>query len=301
MASLKRNQLACLIVLLPVVVALSCGHRDYDPGVENITEALSITIPTFFTIDRVNIDGQGDATSAGHHYLEVTPDWGVRLGIAPGQVFRKTVFSFRVTAKEVLFETVRQSGNVPIIRQVTDKRETATIDAVAGSTAQVTIWLTQILGYSNRSLPPGQPRYQFAADACVQGTSCEKAAQRSTEVQLQQLRAQLLRVWHGRYTCGQGESGVDVSLTQMTDSGAIRGTFSFFNLPRMHNTQPGSFAVTGQFDSSANILRVDPAGWINQPAGWTALGFTASPNADWSHMEGNITGFRGCGQIFLDR
>jgi hypothetical protein len=117
---------------------------------------------------------------------------------------------------------------------------------------------------------------------------------------MQQLRNSLLGIWHGRYIYGQGETGVDVSLTEMTDSGAIRGTFSFFNMPGMHNAASGKFVITGKFDSSSNSLHVDPAGWISNPANWVALGFSASPNADWTHLEGNITGGR-CGQIFLNK
>jgi hypothetical protein len=116
----------------------------------------------------------------------------------------------------------------------------------------------------------------------------------------QQLRGQALGVWYGRYLCGQGESGVEVSLTEISSDGVIHGTFQFFNMPGMHNTQPGKYSVVGVFDVSGNTLRVDPVGWIDQPGGYVMVGFTGSLNASGTHLGGNINNIS-CGQIYLDK
>jgi hypothetical protein len=113
-------------------------------------------------------------------------------------------------------------------------------------------------------------------------------------------RANLLRVWHGKYQCYQGDTAVDVTLTDMTEGYVLSGTFSFFNLPGMSNAQPGSYSVTGKFDPLANTLVIDPVGWINRPAGYTMIGFTVSPNSDWTRFDGNIRG-PGCTTITLHK
>jgi hypothetical protein len=69
---------------------------------------------------------------------------------------------------------------------------------------------------------------------------------------------------------------VELSLTGLTDSGEIRGTFSFYN-----SYARGSYSVTGAYDRRTNTLRVDPAGWIQQPPaylGYSPAGFLGSPN-----------------------
>jgi len=297
-----RRTVLCFALLL-LIWAFSCGRRERTandrPNTADITDSLSIRIPTYFSISDVKIEGQANDINPGQLFGGFSfSDWAVVIGRGPDEVFMKTIFSFTAMANEPLFEAVRQIGNTSIIREVTEKGESGTLECVAGSKLHGDALVTSIIDCG--ALPAGQPRSYIAQDACVERSSCEKAAENALLAQMQQLRNSLLGIWHGRYIYGQGETGVDVSLTEMTDSGAIRGTFSFFNMPGMHNAASGKFVITGKFDSSSNSLHVDPAGWISNPANWVALGFSASPNADWTHLEGNITGGR-CGQIFLNK
>jgi hypothetical protein len=48
---------------------------------------------------------------------------------------------------------------------------------------------------------------------------------------LELARGTLLGVWRGSYVCAQGETGVELSFTDIHDDGVVSGTFNFFNLP----------------------------------------------------------------------
>jgi len=293
-----------IVVLVSLLGVMGCrgnnDSRDQDkPSEEDIENVLETKLPTYFTYTDVKIEGQAPDTSAGPLYGGISfSDWSFVIGRGPDEEYMRSVFSFTATANEPLFDTIKEIGTTPIIRQVTEKGASATLECAAGSRIIQNVLVTSLIDCG--VLPAGEPQSHIAQDACVEGTSCEKAAENAMEAQVQQLRSRLLGVWHGRYTCVQGETGVDVSLTEMTDSGAIRGTFSFFNLPGMHNAASGEFVITGKFDSSSNSLHVDPAGWISNPANYIAAGFNASPNDEWTHLEGNIN-FRGCSQIVLDK
>jgi hypothetical protein len=88
---------------------------------------------------------------------------------------------------------------------------------------------------------------------------------------IRQARAALLGVWRGHYLCGQGETGAEVSFTEMSDAGEVRGVFRFFNLPGHSNALPGAYYVAGRYDVASHALRMEPTAWIQQPPGYIAL------------------------------
>jgi hypothetical protein len=129
---------------------------------------------------------------------------------------------------------------------------------------------------------------------------------RISQEQTEQVRIgdKLLGVWRGQYSCLLGQGGVvELSLTGLTDGGEIRGTFLFYN-----SYARGSYSVTGAYDRRTNTLRVDPAGWIQQPPaylGYSPAGFLGSPNKAATHFEGSFIGqaaaASGCTRIILNK
>jgi hypothetical protein len=117
---------------------------------------------------------------------------------------------------------------------------------------------------------------------------------------LQEIRGKLLGRWRGAYVCGQGQTAVDVVLTDMSQSGEITGTFNFGNLPGRHNAKSGSFHMRGYYSVASETLRMQPAGWISRPSGYAAAGFSASPDLHWRRLSGWME-LAGCGAISLDR
>jgi tetratricopeptide (TPR) repeat protein len=109
----------------------------------------------------------------------------------------------------------------------------------------------------------------------------------------------LVGSWQGQYICGQGVTGVAVSVTAAAANGDVSGTFRFFNLPGRHNARDGEFAYIGNYDTVTTTFHIVPIGWIHLAAGYTAVGFTARIDGSNHHMNGSID-TRGCGAIKLD-
>src|SRR4051812_14921427 len=61
------------------------------------------------------------------------------------------------------------------------------------------------------------------------------------------IRDVLLGLWRGSYVCRQGETAVELSLTDM-EGDDVRGTFKFFNRPGQTNVLPGEYNVKGSYN-----------------------------------------------------
>ncbi len=126
------------------------------------------------------------------------------------------------------------------------------------------------------------------------------ALPRANTTYLRQLRAQIPGTWQGAYSCRQGDTGVRLELTRVSDDGEIDGTFAFYNLPGQGNAKPGKFSILGIYNASSNALEVDPVAWVEQPPGYSMVGFNVIPSADWSRLSGRVY-TTGCSEIELRR
>jgi len=290
------------VVLVIVLLPIHLASAQDKPSTAQIQDALSVKLPAFLTLSNVKIRGQAPDTSPGQVVLFLTQDWRPAIGIGPSDPFMKTVFSVSITADEALFEKDRQVGNLIVLRRVVDKGDTLSLNGIAASQQHGNLLVTSIVGF-DQDLPPGRPRSNFARTSVIAGTPEADAAiaqaSNAAKENVQSIRDSLLGVWHGYYVCGQGRTGGELSLTEMTDQGTISGTFKFFNLPGMHNAQPGSYAVSGKYDFAAKSLRIDPAGWIDHPHDYTAIPMVFPMITDWTKIEGRVLG--GCKEIILSK
>lgn len=71
------------------------------------------------------------------------------------------------------------------------------------------------------------------------------------------------RTWRGSYVCGQGESGLEVTLRPL-GQGRLAGTLSFFPLPANPTVPRGCFRVTGQADAAGGI-ELRGSQWVRRP------------------------------------
>ena len=118
---------------------------------------------------------------------------------------------------------------------------------------------------------------------------------------LQTARNALLGVWRGSYVCAQGETGVELSFTQLHTDGVVVGTFSFFNLPGHNNSESGEYTLIGRLDVGTGELFVNPGRWIRQPPGYAPVGFSASFASANRILGRVIANFPGCSQIYADK
>jgi hypothetical protein len=110
---------------------------------------------------------------------------------------------------------------------------------------------------------------------------------------------QLSGIWTGSYHCAQGDTAVTVVLT-VEDGGAAHGTFAFGNLPGRSNVNPGKYLIEGRYDERSDSRQMEPAGWIDQPPGYTQVGFAVTyvRRAQW--LRGRIQ-WNSCSTIVLQK
>jgi hypothetical protein len=95
--------------------------------------------------------------------------------------------------------------------------------------------------------------------------------------------------WHGSYTCFQGGSGLNLSITAK-GGGQLTAVFSFFALASNPGQPSGSFVMTGSVSGSSVTL--NPEYWIHQPEGYSMVQLTGTQSGN--HFSGSVTGGAGC-------
>ncbi|MBU2959198.1 hypothetical protein Q4511_14130 [Paracoccus sp. 1_MG-2023] len=156
----------------------------------------------------------------------------------------------------------------------------------------------------------GRPKDFFDPAALVVGS--KEAARFQAEVQvraddeearLEELLAalsdRLPGVWKGEYLCGQGSTGLTVTINDIATLDGISGVFHFYGIERNANDVPdGKYEIAISYDDAENILVARPRAWIEKPSGYQMVGFTTRLSAD--EMEGSVN-YGGCGSLRLVR
>jgi hypothetical protein len=279
-----------LIVTICIAVALA-GCGEDKPGKAQIKNGLIDHVPGIYAIGSISIDAQANVGDS------VTPAY-------------KTRFSVVLSPKEPLYEQAPPVEGVRLIRLVRKDGESFKLYGVALSNRQGEGWTT-LIEFEER-FPDGAPRSDFPAGALVQDTAEAKAAinkvledrkiaieQRATK--LHRLRDSLVGIWRGQFVCGQSEGGAELTISEMSETGAIRGSHKFFSLPGRKNLLPGEFAVVGSVNIDTNLMTVQPAGWIHQPPGYDSLGYAGQLEANGTAFEGKFPGVTGCTTIALKK
>lgn len=162
-----------------------------------------------------------------------------------------------------------------------------------GQVAQVALQRRFDLAYAECMYSRGNSLPGFA-DAAARPAS---EIPGSTQDLIQLARSRLLGVWRGSYVCSQGETGVDLSFSEVHNDGTIIGTFTFYSLAGQSNSASGAYTLTGQLDIGNQIIYLDPGTWIRQPPGYGPVGVSISfPSSGEHAIKGTIMS-SGCGQI----
>ncbi len=94
-------------------------------------------------------------------------------------------------------------------------------------------------------------------------------------------------VWTGTYDCGQGLTGVKLTITGAT-GGALMARIDFYPVASNPGVPDGSYELVGSY-STAKGLVLNPDYWIDEPANYEMVGLSASsPHAN--SMSGAVHG-----------
>jgi hypothetical protein len=93
--------------------------------------------------------------------------------------------------------------------------------------------------------------------------------------------------WNGTYVCGQGETGLTVTIAG-GPSGQINAVIKFFPISTTKiQISPGSYSATGVIESNGRFT-LKPVAWINQPGNLAMLSYVGKLNEDSTVFEGIV-------------
>jgi hypothetical protein len=85
--------------------------------------------------------------------------------------------------------------------------------------------------------------------------------------------------WEGAYDCGQGLTGLTVTIeaaADPADPGAVTGTFSFFEVPQNPGVPSGSYRMEGTY--ADGDLSLEGVEWVDQPDSYVMVGLESDPD-----------------------
>jgi hypothetical protein len=112
--------------------------------------------------------------------------------------------------------------------------------------------------------------------------------------------------WRGSYVCAQGPTALHVVLDETCPPGAtceVAGVFEFGPTDANPAVPHGSFHVTGTIrtnDAGELVLNVSPIEWIDRPANYVSVGFTATSDRAHGKLRGTMAS-SWCGKLELTR
>jgi outer membrane protein OmpA-like peptidoglycan-associated protein len=114
----------------------------------------------------------------------------------------------------------------------------------------------------------------------------------------------VLGQWVGTYTCGQGLTGLTLTVAEATPTSAS-ALFHFYADPSNPRVPTGCFTMDGSYDPADGHLRLTGQDWLLRPSGYQLVSFDGSVDAEGKQFEGIVTGqrapLRGCTMFHLAR
>lgn len=101
--------------------------------------------------------------------------------------------------------------------------------------------------------------------------------------------------WSGRYSCGQGITGVRVVLSP----DGSRGLFHFYAVPENPRVPEGCYRVSASFQPGNRILTITAGSWIVRPRHYASANVTGFVDPDGQGFIGRIVDLAGCTVIVM--
>ena len=99
--------------------------------------------------------------------------------------------------------------------------------------------------------------------------------------------------WVGSYSCAQGQTGGTLSITH-EHNGEFVGTFRFYPTLKSTSAEFGSYKVSGDYDSHAQRILINPGKWIQKPKGYSTTIMIGSFDPQAETFSGTFQGIRDC-------
>jgi outer membrane protein OmpA-like peptidoglycan-associated protein len=110
----------------------------------------------------------------------------------------------------------------------------------------------------------------------------------------------VLGEWVGTYTCGQGLTGLTLTIAEATPASAT-AVFHFYADPSNPKVPEGCFRMSGSYDPGGGQLKFKGGDWLLRPSGYRVVSFEGSVDAEGRRFEGLVKGPPGCTTFDLAR
>jgi len=282
-----RNALQLFFCFGVALALIGCGEEK--PDKEEIKRTLVQAVPGYYSVDDVSIVAQANEGS------KVEPVY-------------KSRFNVTLSPREPLYDRADPIEGVAMVQVVRKPGDGVTLYGLASSTHRGESWSTAL--QFEQALPPGAPISAFgngvhvlgsqeARDAVAKIVLARQAQEDAARQKILAIKNGLTGTWKGQYVCGQGEAAAEVVISDVSDTGNVRGTFHFFPIQGRKNVADGEFAVIGSVNPDLAVLNIQPGGWIRQPQGYFPIGFQAPYTPSATAMDGRLTNAPGCTTITL--
>ena len=93
-------------------------------------------------------------------------------------------------------------------------------------------------------------------------------------------------VWVGRYACGQGETGMVLTIA----APPMRSLFYFHPVPDNPDVPEGCFEISGVHDPATRRISLTAGRWVVRPFGYVTVDLAGVISADGTGMSGTVLG-----------
>jgi len=105
--------------------------------------------------------------------------------------------------------------------------------------------------------------------------------------------------WEGTYSCAQGLTNLNLSISQ-TNSSEISAVFKFSANRSNPSVPSGSYRMIGTYDNKTNKITLRATDWINQPSGYVTVDLVGKVSQGNTKMSGDVLDSR-CTTFTLEK
>jgi hypothetical protein len=96
-------------------------------------------------------------------------------------------------------------------------------------------------------------------------------------------------VWRGSYTCGQGLTRLELTVTRDAQTNDLTATFAFSAHPKNPGVPSGRFTLAGAYDAEEGGVKLSPVAWLDQPRRYLMVGLEGTLTVEPMTLAGSVT------------
>lgn len=274
-----------LILVFMLLGVLACTSEP-KPSKQDVQKVIADNLPGFLELSSLDIQAMESIGS------KVEPKYHARF-VAKIKVLKPT------------YERIGRIGggvDSDVVRLVLDARTTFDAYGKAVSVLDKDKWNTDIteidfsvnnigelLGKFQRPVIDGSGEHKDALEKFeslekekqLAAAEAEKAKADKTQQQAKAFEGK----WIGSYICGQGSTGLTLSIS--TTLTGMSATFEFYPTKENPAVESGSFTMTGQFREDG-AFSLQPGAWIKRPSGYNTVELRGRMNGRMNQLAGDV-------------